>query len=111
MVKNVKNKQQRKFRPVDEKTAILRRHLIDKVPVSDLCDEYGIQPSVFYSWQKQLFDNAGLALEAGAKKADARVAQLQRQNDVLEAKLAKKDAIIADVSEAYVTLKKQLGEL
>jgi len=41
----------RHFTP-DEKAAILRRHLADKVPVSDLCDEYHLQPSVFYLWQR-----------------------------------------------------------
>lgn len=37
----------------------VRRHLVDKVPVSDLCDELGIQPSLFYVWQRQLMDNLG----------------------------------------------------
>jgi len=110
MVKEIKDKKKRKFRPVDEKVAILRRHLVDKVPVSDLCDEYGIQPSVFYGWQKQLIDNLGVALEAGGKKRDSRVAELERENQALRAKLAKKDGVIADVSEEYVALKKQLGE-
>ena len=31
-----------------EKVVILRRHLLDKVPVSDLCDEYRLNPNVFY---------------------------------------------------------------
>ena len=48
-----------------EKVAILRRHLIDKVPVSDLCDEYQLQPTLFYAWQKLLFENAHLAFENG----------------------------------------------
>lgn len=33
---------------------ILRRHLAAKVPVSDLCDEYRIQLSLFYVWQRDL---------------------------------------------------------
>lgn len=111
MVKAIKGKKQRRHFAADVKAAIVRRHLVDKVPVSDLCDEHGVQPSVFYGWQKQLFDNAGLALEAGARKADARVVQLQRENDALRAKLAKKDAVIVDVSEEYLALKKQLGDL
>jgi hypothetical protein len=28
-------------------------HLVDKAPVSDLCDEYQILPTQFYQWQKQ----------------------------------------------------------
>jgi transposase-like protein len=32
----------------EEKVAILKRHLLEKVPVSDLCDELGLNPNVFY---------------------------------------------------------------
>ena len=39
----------------EEKVAILRRHLLDSVPVSDLCDELGLNLNVFYAWQKQFF--------------------------------------------------------
>lgn len=38
--------QRRRFEP-EEKVAIVRRHLLEQVPVSDLCDKYGIQPAVF----------------------------------------------------------------
>jgi hypothetical protein len=40
-------RQRRQFTPEDKAT-ILRRHLVDRVPVSDLCDEYKIQPTLFY---------------------------------------------------------------
>ena len=46
-----------------EKVAILRRHLIDRVPVSDLCDEYQFSPTLFYAWQKQFFENGAAAFE------------------------------------------------
>ena len=36
--------------------AILKRHLVDKVPGCDLCDELGLNPTVFYGWQKLLFE-------------------------------------------------------
>jgi transposase len=45
----------------EEKVAILRRHLLDKVPISDLCDELGLQPTVFYRWQKEFFENGAAA--------------------------------------------------
>ncbi|WP_406693463.1 hypothetical protein V5E97_20765 [Singulisphaera sp. Ch08] len=35
------------YTPV-EKVAILRRHLIDHVPISDLCDELQLSPTLFY---------------------------------------------------------------
>jgi len=30
---------------MDQKAAILKRCLVDQVPLSDLCDEYGIKPN------------------------------------------------------------------
>jgi transposase-like protein len=44
-------KKQRKHYAPEEKVAILRRHLVEGVPISDLCDELGLQPTVFYRWQ------------------------------------------------------------
>lgn len=94
-----------------QKAAMLKEHLVDKAPISDICDKHKLQPSLFYGWQRQLFENAERALGApndgGAssreKELEARIAQL-------EAKLAKKDAIIAEISGEYVALKKELGE-
>jgi transposase len=40
-------KKQRKHYTAEEKVAILRRHLPEQVPVSELCDKQGLQPTVF----------------------------------------------------------------
>jgi transposase len=48
-------KKRRKHYTPEEKVAILRRHLVEGVPISDLCDESGLQPTVFYRWQKKFF--------------------------------------------------------
>jgi len=96
----------------EQKSEILRRHLGDKVPVSDLCDEYGIQPSLFYTWQRQLLANASAALEDGRARRGQKTTETRDQEKIeaLEAKLAKKDSVIAEISEEYVELKKSLGE-
>ena len=96
----------------DEKATILRRHLADKIPVSDLCDEYHIQPSLFYIWQRQALENLSAALQDGRTlRGQSQAASADRARlAALEAKLAKKDAIIAEVSEEYLALKKKLGE-
>jgi len=94
----------------DQKAALLRRHLVDKVPVSDICNEHELQPSVFYHWLRQLFDNAGAVFETPKRAAPSREKQLAERVEHLEAKLAKKDAVIAEISEEYVKLKKELGE-
>ena len=38
----------------EEKLAILRKHLLEAVAVSDICDAHELQPTVFYRWQKRL---------------------------------------------------------
>ena len=42
----------------EQKAALLRRHHVEKVPVSTICDEEELQPSVFYDWQRELFERA-----------------------------------------------------
>lgn len=49
-------KKERKHYTAEERVAILRRHLVDKVPVSELCEELGLRPTMFDRWQKELFD-------------------------------------------------------
>ena len=52
-------KQGKHYTP-EEKVAILRRHLLEQVPISELCDKHGLQPTVFYRWQKEFFENGHL---------------------------------------------------
>jgi transposase len=99
----------------EQKVAIIRRHLVDKVPVSDLCEEYKIQPSVLYQWQKTVFENLGAAF--GSSGGEEQQAARQREKrelaakvEKLEARLTRKDAVIAEISAEYVALKKSLGE-
>jgi transposase-like protein len=103
------SKRTRRHHTAEQKAIVLKRHLVDKVPVSDLCDENGLQPSLFYTWQRQLFENAGAVFE-GSRRAPSREHELEAKIAQLEAKLARKDAVIAEISEEYVQLKKELGE-
>lgn len=48
-------KKQRKHCSPEEKIIILRRHLLEQLLISELSDKQGLQPSVFYRWQKELF--------------------------------------------------------
>jgi transposase len=56
-------KKQRKHYTPEDKVAILRRHLLEQVPISELCDKHGLQPTVFYRWQKEFFENGTAAFQ------------------------------------------------
>ena len=91
-----------------EKVAILRRHLIDKVPVSDLCDEYQLQPTLFYLWQKLFFENGAAAFE---QVRSAPEKHQERTIAALRDKIQRKNEVVAELMEEHVKLKKELGEL
>ena len=56
-------RKQRKHYTAEEKVVVLRRHLVENEPVSQLCDELALQPTVFYRWQKEFFENAAAAFQ------------------------------------------------
>jgi transposase-like protein len=94
-----------------QKAAILKRYLVDKVPISDLCDEYGIKPNQIYAWQKILFERAEAVFQqAPGRKANKLSAQEEKIGR-LEAKLAKKNEVISELMEENVRAKKEAGEL
>ena len=91
-----------------EKVAILKRHLLEKVPVSDLCDGDGLHPTVFYRWQKEFFEKGANALQG---PRDNRSARLERQVAELEQKLTKKHEVLSELMEEHIALKKRLGAI
>jgi transposase-like protein len=92
-----------------EKVAILKRHLLDKVPISDLCDELDIYPNQLYGWLKEFFENGHAAFDNGRKSKAVEDAK-DHKIEQLEAKLQRKDAVLAELMEEHVLLKKSLGE-
>jgi transposase-like protein len=102
--------QQRRHVPVPEKVAALKRHLLEGTPVSTICDELGIKPTVFYSWQKLFFENAHLAFENGRKPTGIEEAN-SKKIEQLEAKVQRKNEVLAELMEEHTKLKKELGEL
>ncbi len=109
------SKRTRRNHTSDQKAALLKKHHLDKVAVSDICNEAELQPSLFYYWQRHLFENAAAAFDGPGAKAsvverhERDKKQLEARIVQLEAKLARKDAVIAEISEEFVTLKKTLG--
>jgi transposase len=93
-----------------EKVAILREHFLEKLPVSQVCEKHGLNPTAFYRWQKEFFENGSAAFEGRRGGGDAKARQLEERLQKLQAKCARKDEVIAELMEDHVRLKKSLGE-
>lgn len=98
---------QRKHFTAEDKVKLLRRHLVEKVPVSQVCEDSGIQPTQFYRWQQTFFENGAAAFERpGRPKPCAH----EQRISFLESKIQRKDEVLAELMEEHVALKKSLGE-
>lgn len=112
------NKPRRKRTPA-EKAAIVRRHLVDQVPVSILAEELDVQPSLIHLWVKHVLDQAEVTFERSQQRKgrpkedpkDRQISQLERQLAQKDAKLAQKNEVISELMEENVRSKKANGEL
>jgi transposase-like protein len=91
----------RKHCTAEEKVAILRRHLLEQEPVSRLCDELGLQPTVLYRWHKEFFGNGAAAFQT---KARANHQAEQELIAYLERKLQRKDEVLAELMGERIAL-------
>lgn len=91
-----------------EKVAAVKRVLLGKEAVSKVCEDLKIQPSMLYQWQAQLFERGAAAFEREDRRE--RLAA-QDRIDALEAKLQRKDSVMAELLEEHVRLKKEFGEV
>jgi transposase len=96
------------------KATILKRYLVDKTPLSDLCDEYEINPNQIYQWQALLFEGASSVFERakGPRKTaqEKKVAALEAKLHKNQAVIQEKNEVIAELMHEHVLLKKSLGE-
>ena len=96
----------RKQYTAQEKVAILRERLVEGKALSDICERHELQPTVFYAWQKQFFENGTAAFERKNKRVDE---AKDRQIAALQEKLATKNEVIAELMEENVRSKKANG--
>lgn len=104
---NEPSNSRRQFSP-EQKIKILREHLLEKHPISEVCEKHQITPTQFYQWQKTFFENGAAAF---AKSAGHRAnSQAEQRVTKLEDKLKRKDEVIAEIMAEHILLKKELGE-
>ena len=101
----------RKSYSPEEKVAMLRRHLVEQVPISKICEENGVEVSIFYRWQKQFFENGAAAFNKTERKNGNEVTQLEEKVSKLEEKLQRKNDVLSELMEEHVKIKKELGEI
>jgi transposase-like protein len=102
------NHDRRSFTP-QQKVEILKEHLLEKVPISEVCRRYNLQPTLFYRWQQQFFENGARSFEVTPAKP--KVEPMQAKITQLEEKLARKNEVVSELMETHLRLKKSLGEL
>jgi transposase len=94
----------------EQKAQIVRRHVAGKEPVSKLAEELGLQPSQIHTWVNQVLAQADKAFERPAENGRTEKAK-DRHIEQLQAKLANKNEVIAELLEENVKAKKEFGEL
>jgi len=103
-------KTRRNFTP-EQKVAIIREHLIEKVAISDVCDRHHLQPGQFYQWQKVFFENGAAAFANQQPSQNRAQARVQSKVATLESKLQMREEALAELMVEHVRLKKEFGEL
>jgi transposase-like protein len=100
-------KERKHFTP-KKKVAILRRHLLNKVPVSDLCEELGLRLTVLNRWQKELFENGAAAFQVSGAP-EPKVEKKWKRIELLENTVQTKDEVLAELMAEHMALRKHLG--
>ena len=93
-----------------DKIRLLKKHLIEKKPISELCESAQVQPGSFYLWQKELFEKGDVVFDMGRRGKKASDAS-ERTIAALRAKLAEKNEVIAELMQETLKLKKPNGEI
>jgi transposase len=89
-----------------EKVAAVKRHLLERVPISAIREELKIAPNMFHRWQQELFENAHPSFETD-RTSKAIEATKDRKIEQLESKLQRNNEVLAELMQEHVPLKKK----
>jgi transposase len=100
----------------EQKADVVRRHLRDKVAISDLAAELEVQPTLIYQWVATVLGQAEKAFQAKpgrqSKSPEAKLEQAKNQQiKRLQEKLQLKNEVISELMEENVKAKKDNGDL
>ena len=77
------------------KIKLLKAHLVGKESVSSLCEKHNVKPSVYYTWQKDLFASDQMVFDQPRKGKDQSALKLVE----IEKKLQAKNEVLAELME------------
>jgi|WetSurMetagenome_2_1015567.scaffolds.fasta_scaffold127377_2 transposase len=90
----------------EQKMAILRELLEDKVPISQLAEKYEIHTNDIYNWKKKLFESAA-DIFSSSKQKNSKIESDERIKS-LEDKLKKRNEAINYLLQDNIDLKKSI---
>lgn len=100
--------EKRKQWKAEQIAEVMRRHLMDGVEVSKLCEEFGCHASQVLRWKRQLIDGAAKVFDR--RPAQAReLEKAKERGELLEKKLQEKNEVLAELMAEHVLLKKTPG--
>jgi len=102
---------QRRTFTAQQKAEVVRRHLRDKTPVSELAEELEVQPSQIHQWVNAVLMQAEKAFESSGKRAARTESNREQQIKRLQEKLNLKNEVISELMEENVKAKKANGDL
>ncbi|MCQ2598713.1 MAG: transposase, partial [Treponema sp.] len=91
----------------EEKLKVVMAVIQDGKAVSDVAKENNIHPNMILNWKKEFLENAAMIFNR--TRPDITEKAQQKKIDELEAKLQKKDEVIAEIAEENMLLKKTFG--
>ena len=89
VIKQIRRATRRRF-TAEEKIRIVLEGLLGEIPVTELCRQEGIQPSIYYKWSKAFLDSAknGLTRKTSRDATSGEVRRLKEENEALKKAVA-----------------------
>ena len=96
---------ERKHLSAEQKIVILREHLENSIPISQLAEKYNIHPNDIYNWKKKLFESAA---DIFTTKTVKQTSAAEKKIEKLEGKLKDREEAITFLVTENIELKKNI---
>ncbi len=91
-----------------QKLEMIAMHLKQKKPVPEVCENFSIAPSQYYTWQEELFEKGEVVFESKGED-NKTIAKLKETIEDLKKQLSYKNTVLFELMEEHVKTKKKLG--